>query len=40
MGVKGLSQIEKVKRELAAVFVMVDMGPISFYLGMKVERDR
>ena len=40
MGVKRLGQIEKIKRELAAVFEMVDMGPISFYPGLKVERDR
>ncbi len=32
--------IEKVKRELAAAFEMVDMSPISFYLGLKVERNR
>lgn len=32
--------IERVKKELAAAFEMVDMGPISFYLGLKVDRDR
>ncbi len=40
MGVKRSGHIEKVKRELSAAFEMVDMGPISFYLGLKVERDR
>ncbi len=40
MGPKGSGAIEKVKRELAAAFEMVDMGPISFYLGLKVERNR
>ena len=29
-----------VKQELASVLEMVDMGPISFYLGLKIERDR
>lgn len=32
--------IERVKAELVAAFQMVDMGPISFYLGLKVDRDR
>lgn len=31
--------IERVKIELTAVFSMVDMGPISFYLGLKVDQD-
>lgn len=29
-----------VKRKLAAAFAIVDMGPISFYLELKIERDR
>lgn len=40
MGIKGSGFIERVKAELAATFAMVDMGPISFYLGLKVQRDR
>ena len=32
--------IERVKAELTSAFSMVDMGPISFYLGLKVQRDR
>ncbi len=40
MGVKRLCHIKKVKPELAAVFEMVDMGPIRFYLGLKDEKDR
>lgn len=32
--------IQRVKAELAAAFSMVDMGPISFYLGLKVEHNR
>ena len=40
MGVKRSGHIDRVKLELAAAFEMVDMGPISFYLGLKVERDR
>ena len=39
MGVKGSEVIEQVKRELAAAFDMIDMGPISFYFGLKVEKD-
>lgn len=37
---KGSGHISRVKSELAAAFSMVDMGPISFYLGLKVQRDR
>lgn len=40
MGPKGSGVIERVKVELAAAFEMVDMGPISFYLCLKVERNR
>lgn len=29
--------IEQVKSELTSAFSMVDMGPVSFYLGLKVE---
>lgn len=32
--------IDWVKRELTFTFSMVDMGLISFYLGLKVQRDR
>lgn len=39
IGMKGSESIARVKRELAAGFSMVDLGPISFYLGLKVERD-
>ena len=37
---KGSGIIQRVKTELTAAFSMVDMGPISFYLGLKVERNR
>ncbi len=40
MAPKGSNIIARVNSELAAAFSMVDMGPISFYLGLKVERDR
>ncbi len=40
MGPKNTEVIAKVKMELTAAFKMVDMGPISFYLGLKVDRDR
>lgn len=40
MGVKGSGMIGRVKAELTVAFPMVDLGPISFYLGLKVERDR
>ena len=32
--------IQQVKAELTVAFLMVDMGPISFYLRLKVERNR
>lgn len=37
---KRSGMMEVVKAELTSAFSMVDMGPISFYLGLKVERDR
>lgn len=40
MEVKGSGYIERVKHELATVFKMIDIGPINFYLGLKVERNR
>ena len=40
IGPKNTGVIVRVKMELTAAFEMVDMGPISFYLGLKVDRDR
>ncbi len=40
MGPKNTWVIARVKMELTAAFKMVDMGPISFYLGLKVDKDR
>lgn len=40
MRTKGSGFIGKVKAELTAAFSIVDMGSISFYLGLKVTRDR
>lgn len=40
MGVKDSGMIGRVKQELTAAFDMANMGPISFYLGLKVSRDR
>ena len=40
MAPKGTGIIQRIKSELTAAFLMVDMGPISFYLSLKVERDR
>lgn len=40
MGVKRSGPIKRVKLELAAAFEMADMGPISFYLGLKVKKNR
>ena len=40
MALKDSGFIQRIKAELAAIFSMVDMGPISFYLGLKIERDR
>lgn len=40
MRTKESGHIEKVKAKLHAVFEMVDLGPISFYLRMQVEKGR
>lgn len=40
MAPKGRRMIERVKSELTSAFSMIDMGPISFYQGLKVQRDR
>lgn len=39
MGLKESSIIQKVKHKLVMAFEMVDMGPISFYWGLKVEKN-
>lgn len=39
MAPKGSGIFQQVKVQLTAAFSMVDMGPISFYLGLKVERN-
>ncbi len=40
IGPQESGMIERVKTELTFAFSMVDMGPICFYLGLKVERNR
>ena len=40
MGTKESGHIKRVKAKLTTAFEIVDMGPISFYLGLKVERDQ
>ncbi len=40
MAPKKIGMIKRVKSELTSAFSMVDMGPVSFYLGLKIERDR
>lgn len=40
MASKESGMIERVKSKLTSAFSMVNMGPISFYLGLKVQRDR
>lgn len=40
MGIKDSGVITRVKQKLTAVFEMADMGPISFYLGLKVIWDQ
>lgn len=39
MGAKRSGAIQRVRAKLASAFLIVDMGPISFYLGLKVERN-
>lgn len=40
MALKKSGIILRVKAELTTTFLMVDMGPISFYLGLKFEKNR
>lgn len=40
MAPKNSRIIEQVKSELTSAFSMIDMDPVSFYLGLKVERDQ
>lgn len=40
MAPKESSFIEKIKTKLVFVFQMVDMDPISFYLGLRVNQNR
>lgn len=37
---RGLPWMKRMKDTLTAGFEMVDMGPISYYIGLKVDRDR
>ena len=39
IGPKGSEFIEKVKDAFIAALLIINMGPISFYLGLKVNRD-
>lgn len=39
MRLKNTGVIVRVKMELTAAFEIVDMGPISVYLGLKVDKD-
>lgn len=40
IGVKGSGYIKKVKIKHVVTFEMVDIGPISFYLGLKVKKNQ
>ncbi len=40
MASKDSEIIQRVKTELTATFFMSDMGPISFYLGWRIDQDR
>lgn len=37
MGAKNFKVINQIKAKLIAAFEMVDMGPINFYLGLKIK---
>lgn len=39
MGPKRSGAIKKIKKKLVLAFKMINMGPISFYLGLKVEQN-
>lgn len=40
MGPKASGMIERVKAKLIFAFCIANMGPISFYLGLKIEQNR
>lgn len=40
MALNKSNMIARVKSELAAALLMVDIGPINFYLQLKIERDQ
>lgn len=40
IGTKKSGHIERIKAKLIAAFEIVDVGPISFYLRLKVKRDQ
>lgn len=39
MGLKSIGIIAKIEIELIVAFEIVNMGPISFYLGLKIDRN-
>lgn len=39
MAIKGLRQIKNIIRQLVAVFKVIDMGLISFYLGLRIKKN-
>lgn len=40
MAPKDSGIIEHIKSKLTLAFSMIDIGPVSFYLGLKIQRDR
>ncbi|KAI3637652.1 hypothetical protein MIR68_004301 [Amoeboaphelidium protococcarum] len=40
LGIKGIDQAQKLKRDIAAMIEITDLGPASYFLGLHIERDR
>lgn len=40
MALKNSEMIEQIKLKLIFAFFIIDIGPISFYLGLKIQQDR
>lgn len=40
MGIKESNHIKKIKQKLVTTFKIVDIEPISFYVGLKIERNQ
>ncbi|KAI3644889.1 hypothetical protein MP228_011053 [Amoeboaphelidium protococcarum] len=40
LGIKGIDQAQKLKKDIASMIEITDLGPASYFLGLHIERDR